>query len=94
MNQKSALIGALAGLFGPDAVVELEVKVPSEDELDHLFVCCKREIEQAMKDGAATAVVIPSTPCSCYFFDSTGSLTGTLLVRDEFYTYFPGTSGA
>lgn len=47
-----------------------------------------------MKDGTATAVVIPSKLCSCYFFDSTGSLTGTLLVRDDFYTYFSGTYGA
>lgn len=94
MNQKSVLIGALAELFGPDAVVQLEVRVPSEEEIDHLFGCCQREIEQAMKDGTTSAVVIPSTLCSCYIFDSTGSLTGTLLVRDEFYTYFAGTSGA
>lgn len=94
MNQKNALIGALTEMFGHDTVSVHPVTVPPEDVSDHPFCGQSYEVEKAIKDGAVSAVTIPSTLGSCYFFDGAGRLTGTLLVRDEFSTYFPGTAGA
>ena len=94
MDQKSALISVLAGIFGQHAVLVLPVTVPPEGAADHPFCGLSFEVQDAIKDGAVSAVMIPSTLGSCYFFDGAGRLTGTLLVQDEFSTYFPGTTGA
>lgn len=91
MNQMPALVAALSSLFGPQFPVVIDLTLPATDECG---VLTQYEVGEAIKDGAVTAVIIPSTLNSCYFFDASGRLTGTVLVQDEYSTYFPGMTGA
>lgn len=85
-NPMEKLVAGLASIFGTSEGLAHALPLPEGVEVPGMSDGL--EIQDAINYGAAFVVVLPHTESGQYFFDAAGNIVGSIMLPNEYPTFF------
>lgn len=85
-NPMEKLVEGLASIFGSSEGLAHALPLPKGVEVPGIVNSF--ELQDAIKCGAAFVVALPHTEGGQYFFDASGNIIGSIMLPNEYPTFF------